>query len=96
MPHGNNPAAVQAAAQARNGNFNLVELVENNVHVQGPGTPEQGALGTVRVEAQRLGVLVGGLNDDETRRRDNATWRPRTGSTTGLKETTGASATPAR
>jgi len=65
MPDHGDPAAVQAPAEPRNGRLDLVEVVEDVVHVLSAGPPEQRSLGAVRIEAQRLRVQVGGLDHDE-------------------------------
>jgi hypothetical protein len=65
-PHGGYSGAVQATGQAGHGRLYLVELVEDDAQIVGAGAPEQGALRSVRVEAQGFGIQVGGLHDDES------------------------------
>lgn len=66
VPDDGDPAPVETSGALRNGFLDGVELVEDARHVLGPGTPVRGGPRGVGVQAQRPGVQVGGLDDDET------------------------------
>lgn len=44
VPNGGNSAAIQASGKARHRRLDLVKVIENEVHVCHPGTPEQRAV----------------------------------------------------